>query len=299
MKLISVIVPIYNVVNEVERCVQSILGSTYKNLEIILVDDGSNDGSSELCDRLLKKDYRIKVIHQENKGLAAARLKGFLESRGGVLSFIDSDDYIDQSMYEEMLKSLEEQNADIVFCDYNSITKNNIVKNAFAESDIKLDRERALKFLADDSLKSFMWNKLYKREVLQEEDFYIGRTMEDLLCMHHIFDRCNSIVYCKGGFYNYVRRASSIMGTKNSIYLYWRAWDERLEWYKNYCPEYYASCLNRVVRVGLTYFEEKNLNMEASDYIQNFFKLNLKDILRNKKLNLHKKLKVLFYINKK
>lgn len=127
--------------------------------------------------------------------MAAARLKGFLESRGGVLSFIDSDDYIDQSMYEEMLKSLEEQNADIVFCDYNSITKNNIVKNAFAESDIKLDRERALKFLADDSLKSFMWNKLYKREVLQEEDFYIGRTMEDLLCMHHIFYRMIKVLF--------------------------------------------------------------------------------------------------------
>lgn len=293
---ISVIVPVYNVVNELELCIQSIKNQTYKNLEIILIDDGSNDGSGELCDALSKTDERIKVIHQENQGPAAARKVGFQLSSGGVLSFVDSDDYLESGMYMEMINCLYTYNADIVFCDYNSIKDGNVNKEVFYSSDMKMDNMKALKFLAEDKIKSFMCNKLYRKEVLQIDDFHVGKIMEDLLCMHNIIYRCKRIVYKKGGFYNYVRRNSSIMGAKKSFYFYWSAWQERLEWYKKHCSEYSGLCLNRVVRVSLTCFEERILSEEESRAVKSFLKLNLKNILRNKQLNLHKKAKVLFYL---
>lgn len=293
---VSVIVPVYNVVNELERCIQSIKKQTYKNLEIILIDDGSNDGSGELCDTLSKTDERIKVIHQENQGVAAARSNGFQLSSGGVLSFVDSDDYLELEMYMEMIKCLYKYNADIVFCDYNSIKGGNVSKEAFSSNDMKMDNMEALKFLAEDKIKSFMCNKLYKKDIIKEEDFYIGKIMEDYLCMPDIIRRCKIIAYKNGGYYNYVRRDNSIMGNDSILYGYWQVCIVRFKWYQSHFPEYKHLCLNRVVRVGLTCFEEKILGAEESKIIKSFFKLNLKNILENNQLNLHKKAKVLFYL---
>lgn len=297
MNKISVIVPVYNVEKELERCVKSICSQTYKNLEIILVDDGSTDNSGKICDELAKKDERIKVIHQKNKGLASARLTGYKKSSGEVVGFVDSDDYIEDSMYEIMISEMDTVNAEIVFCDYSSITDNNKNRNThFSNANKVFNRNEALKFLANDEIKSFMWNKLYKKNILYPSDFYVGRLMEDYLCMTDIFQRCTMVAYIHNAFYKYVRRESSIMGQKKNMFEYWKACNFRLEWYRNNCPEYSFLALNRVVRVALTCFENKNLSIGQKDIIRKFFKQNIMKILKNTKLNIHKKLKVFYYL---
>ena len=110
--VISVIVPIYNVENYINRCLNSIINQTYKNLQIILVDDGSTDDSGKVCDKYALKDSRIKVIHQKNSGPVRARKTGLEASTGEYIGFVDSDDWIEPNMYEEMLNNLIQTNAD-------------------------------------------------------------------------------------------------------------------------------------------------------------------------------------------
>ena len=121
---ISVIVPVYNVEQYLERCVDSIINQTYKNLEIILVNDGSTDNSGKLCDELAKRDDRIRVIHKENGGLSDARNTGIEEAEADLIGFIDSDDYIDENMYELLIDNLRETNADLSMCGHYDVYNN-------------------------------------------------------------------------------------------------------------------------------------------------------------------------------
>ena len=114
--LLSVIVPIYNVEDYLNECIESIIKQTYKDLEIILVDDGSTDKSGIICDEYVKKDGRICVIHKTNKGLLEARLTGVEKAKGKYITFVDSDDWIVENMYEDLLRTLETSNAEIVIC---------------------------------------------------------------------------------------------------------------------------------------------------------------------------------------
>ena len=118
-KLISVIIPVYNVVNYFDRCINSIINQTFKNLEIIIVDDGSTDGSSEACDKIAKIDNRIKVIHQINMGLSAARNAGLNIATGEYIAFVDSDDYLHPRMYEILYKEMTKNEVDMVICEFN------------------------------------------------------------------------------------------------------------------------------------------------------------------------------------
>ena len=127
--LISVIVPIYNVEKYIDTCLKSITKQTYKNIEIILVDDGSTDLSAKLCDEWKKKDKRVKVIHQENKGVAQARNIGIDCATGKYISFIDPDDYIDYQMLEKLYDTLEKTNSQISICKFIHVMKNKRIFN--------------------------------------------------------------------------------------------------------------------------------------------------------------------------
>lgn len=122
---ISVVVPVYNVEKYLDRCIDSIINQTYKNLEIILVDDGSKDCSGIMCDEYAKKDERIKVIHKANGGLSSARNAGLQVATGKYIGFVDSDDDIDYAMYEKMVRCAEKENVDFVMSDYIRIDKSN------------------------------------------------------------------------------------------------------------------------------------------------------------------------------
>ena len=129
-KRVSVIIPVYNVGNYLDRCMKSIVNQTYKNLEIILVDDGSTDQSAELCDRWAEKDERISVVHQNNGGLSNARNTGLDRAKGEYLTFIDSDDIVSHLLIEKLVLKSESESADISICD---------VQHIFSEDDITFD----------------------------------------------------------------------------------------------------------------------------------------------------------------
>ena len=126
--LISVIIPIYNVEKYLNKCIDSIINQTYKNLEIILVDDGSPDNCPQICDEYAKKDNRIKVIHKKNGGVSSARNVGLINSTGNYIGFIDPDDYIEPIMYEKLLKVLKESNTLVSMCGFYKIKDNKIIK---------------------------------------------------------------------------------------------------------------------------------------------------------------------------
>ena len=165
MPLISVIVPIYNVEKYLDRCVDSIINQTYKNLEIILVDDGSPDNCPQMCDDYAKKDSRIKVVHKENGGLSDARNVGMEVATGEYVSFIDSDDYISLDFYETLLETIVDNDSDIVECGVVKFYEDNSFDKY--SDDLKVtnyDTVDGLEGLINENpFKQHVWNKLYNQ----------------------------------------------------------------------------------------------------------------------------------------
>lgn len=213
-KLISVIVPVYNTAKYLRRCVDSILDQTYRNLEVILVDDGSTDGESgKICDEYAVKDNRVRVIHQENGGPSKARNIGIESSKGDYLVFIDSDDYIMPDMISFLLYLIEKNEADIAVCGYYWIKENDI-KN-ISESDFEAVSEIVMKddchkFLFErPDLAVISCNKLYKKEIFKLLRFPEGRCHEDEFIIHHVLDNCSTLVYSDRKLYCYIKREGS------------------------------------------------------------------------------------------
>lgn len=209
MKKISVIVPIYNCEEYIERCLQSIINQTYKNLEIILINDGSTDGSIKICEKYKQSDYRIKLINQKNSGVSVARNNGIEISTGEYITFVDSDDYIDSKMYEELINNIE--NCDIAVCKYVSI-KNEIMISQHCNYNKKIINKKDIipLFLQGDVLTAHLWNKLYKRDLFDGIKFNNYNMLEDLDVMYRILDKCQNIAYIEKEYYYYVYNTSSL-----------------------------------------------------------------------------------------
>ena len=212
--LISVIVPVYKVEKYLDRCVESITNQTYKNLEIILVDDGSPDNCPKMCDEWVQKDSRIKVIHKENGGLSDARNAGMAIATGEVISFIDSDDYIDLNMYELLINKMHETDSDIVSCGVNWVDESGgVLKCDMVLSDVVFSTEEAMKELLDDgALKQPVWNRIYKREIALTIPFEKGKCHEDVFWSYQAVGKSKRICVINHAFYYYVQRSDSIMG---------------------------------------------------------------------------------------
>lgn len=209
-ELISVIVPVYNVESYLKKCVNSIIQQTYQNIEILLIDDGSLDKSKEICDEFLKKDQRIKVVHQRNSGLSSARNKGIELSTASYLMFIDSDDFIENKMIENLYHKMKEDNADICCCgkflDYesNHIALNN--KNEFSVNNI----EALSKMLIGDDIDNSACDKLFKRELFENIRFPIGRYYEDIATVYKTFIVSKKISHINYLGYHYCIRKNSL-----------------------------------------------------------------------------------------
>ncbi len=186
--LISVIIPVYKVEDYLDRCVNSVVSQTYKDLEIILVDDGSPDRCPEICDEWAKKDERIKVVHKKNGGLSDARNTGLENSNGDYISFLDSDDYIHPNAYEILLATIKEQDADIVGCELLNVDVNGKIinskwtgySNVHNFNEVYNGKEFLAKIL-EDQVVPYAWNKLYKRQVIENQRFTVGALAEDIL----------------------------------------------------------------------------------------------------------------------
>ena len=212
--LISIIIPIYKVEDYLDECIQSVIHQTYKNLEIILVDDGSPDKCPQMCDDYAKLDNRIKVIHKKNGGQSNARNAGLAQATGDFICFVDSDDFIDVTMCEKMLGYQQESNADIVSCMFSWYVDGNIQAFPWLGKGYK---EKHTLYLYDyfmdavnRQVDNMVWNKLYKRSIITET-FVTGRINEDFLFFYYTTKAHPkaTVILTTQRLYNYRKRIGS------------------------------------------------------------------------------------------
>lgn len=224
-ELISVIVPVYMVEKYLERCVESICRQTYKNIEIILVDDGSPDRSGALCEELKKRDKRIRVIHQQNKGLSGARNTGIEAACGAYYAFIDSDDTVDARFLEFLYLACTKANAQISVCQINrgiEPSENPLFeKAAYADVDIQImsgtaalyqmyETDRYIEYIVT-------WNKLYHSSLFTKVSFPLGKIHEDEATVYKLLFQANKVAVFPFPLYNYAVTENSIMTSPFSI----------------------------------------------------------------------------------
>ncbi len=215
-KLISVIVPVYNVEKYLQKCVDSIINQTYQNLEIILVDDGSTDNSGKICDEYLKKDKRIKVIHKRNGGLSDARNWAIDVAEGEYIEFVDSDDYIEQDMIEFLYNNIEQYNADISICSYYMIDEKECINQSTNELYVYSRLEILQEVLLDEKIRSYAWNKLFKKSLFDDIRFPVGKIFEDVITIGKLFEKSEKVVLNDVAKYYYRQREGSILHIQNS-----------------------------------------------------------------------------------
>ena len=205
-ELISVVVPVYNVRTYLEKCFDSVAGQSYRNLEIILVDDGSTDGSGELCEELAGRDNRVRVIHKKNGGLGSARNAGIDAAKGEILSFVDSDDWIEPGMYDTMTEIMHRENAQIIACGIKRVSEAGEVsfyQDNLEERRVFTREEALIELPKNERLSNSMCNKLFRRETIKglhinEHIFY-----EDNPFTPQCFARAERVAYTAEPFYCY------------------------------------------------------------------------------------------------
>lgn len=216
MPLISVIVPVYKVEAYLDKCISSIVNQTYRNLEIILVDDGSPDRSGEICDAWAAKDRRIQVIHQENAGGGAARNAALDIANGALIAFVDSDDYISNDMYSHLYTFIE-QGADIAECSYIDVLDSN---ESFRYSHSALRsyaaQEAMAEHIQDRIFRQLIWNKLYRREMIGSIRFPIGKKIDDEFFTYQVLGNAKTLIWSEKICYAYRQQESSVMHTMGS-----------------------------------------------------------------------------------
>ena len=212
-ELISIIVPVYKVEQYLIKCVSSLQAQTHSNIEIILVDDGSPDKCGEICDRLKEADSRIRVIHKQNGGLSDARNAGLDVAQGEYVGFVDSDDWVEPEMYEKMLSSLQENQADIAICCIEKVFKDKSQIQDVRRDHVYTNRKALYELINDKSVNNFAWNKLYKKDLFLGLRYPVGRIFEDLLFTYKLFERANRVTHLNSVYYHYLRRDDSILST--------------------------------------------------------------------------------------
>ena len=216
-ELISVIVPVYNVEAYLDQCVESIAVQTYANLEIILVDDNSQDHSGQLCDRWSEKDARIKVIHitEPTRGIGPSRARnaGLDMAMGDYIGFVDGDDWIEPVMFERLFSALKTSSSDLAICGIVHEWPQKKILRSFDEKAC-LNGKTALQMLIDDKkIQNFSWDKLYRRELFSSLRFPVGKIFEDVLIQYRFFELCSKVTVIPDILYHYRRRGDSIIGS--------------------------------------------------------------------------------------
>lgn len=212
--MISIIIPVYNVEDYIRKCIDSVRDQRYQDIEILLIDDGSEDQSGNICDEYSTRDDRIRVVHTGNYGLAAARNLGLSLAKGEYIGFVDSDDWIETDMYEVLIKRMNEEGVDICACGYG-------YEKAYSTKTVELretvyDRIEAMHALLIEDINYHVWNKLYRREILEEITFPEGRNYEDIETMYKILYKCQKVAVSHLSKYHYRMRNDSITQTYNS-----------------------------------------------------------------------------------
>lgn len=277
MDLISVIVPVYKVEDYLDRCVESIVNQTYWNLEIILVDDGSPDKCSSMCDMWAEKDCRIKVVHKANGGSAQARNVALDIAKGDYIAFVDSDDMMNCNMLAILHNVAVEQNADIVECDY-SIDKDVAINNNFRIAPVVIyDSQMAMLESINDTLfRQVVWNKLYKAAIIEKIRFVEGKTIDDEFWTYRAIGNATKLVHIQEKLYFYRQQDGSVMHQQYSLkrLAAVEAHVERHKYISSNFPAIYAQSLVQLWfdcryhgQMAFLNLNEKDV-MKAFDYLQ-------------------------------
>lgn len=301
-KLISIIIPVYNTESFIKECIESVLKQTYRNLEIILVDDGSPDGSGHICDVYAERDSRIKVIHKLNGGLSDARNVGIKIAQGKYLIFIDSDDCVAERMVEKLYLAAEEEQADMAMCNFEYIYEKGVERNSsLSDSPIKnevLLKEEVIDKLFQDKAWYYIvaWNKIYKRELWKDLHYPKGYIYEDEAVIHRLLNRCNKVVTLEEKLYYYRQVQGSIMHCDNKekrldiyfaladriLYLHKKISEEKMrmlfyKYWNNFFEDYYKCMDNSSLTIYLRRMKKTLIKVLPVFAVEHFF--TVKDIL--------------------
>ena len=236
MPKVSIIVPVYNVEKYVEKCLKSLVDQTLQEIEIIVVDDGSQDDSKNIIDKYIKKyPDKVKYLYKENGGLSSARNFGIPYANGEYIAFLDSDDYVEPTMYEEMYHLAKKEDSDMVECDFIWEYPN---KKKYDCGVVYNGKKEAI-----EKARVVAWNKLIKREIIENEkiEFPFGLRYEDVEFFYKLVPSLNKISFMKKYFIHYVQRDNSIANTQNTKTKdIFKVLNNVIEFYKNkgYYEEY-------------------------------------------------------------
>lgn len=248
-KKISIIIPVYNTETYIERCITSVLGQTYQNIEVICVDDGSTDKSGIILDRLAQTDERLFVIHKKNEGVTEARNLALNYVSGEYIGFVDSDDYLEETMYEELLKAIEESDVDIVTCSYYMVFGTHVEKvenhKPVPEGVQKIENFLVYIYERDiyKGVAGYLWTRLFKRDLIKD---YQGKSLisfkkeflgaDDVVFIADVNKKSRTIMYVDKPLYYYNQRAGSIVHNEEEQLnnLFWiMAYEYVIEQYVN------------------------------------------------------------------
>lgn len=228
--LVSVIIPVYNVEKYVRKCLESVVDQSYRNLEIIIVDDGSTDGSGRICDEY-KADKRVRVIHQSNKGLSGARNSGIDSCTGSYILFIDGDDYVELNAVEVLLKACIAADADVACCGHYKVFADRADPHPLTKEIRIYEGEELTLATMKGNCAHYAWEKLYKRVLFDECRFPEGMLFEDVATTWKILLKSNRVVCVPDVLFHYVYRKESLGNTKTMKNLSdrWMAFKERYD----------------------------------------------------------------------
>ena len=239
--LVSIIVPIYKVEEYLDKCVLSLLGQSYSNLEIILVDDGSPDQCGAMCDSWALRDSRIRVIHKENGGLSDARNAGLAVATGAYICFVDSDDWVSPEYVMAMYQAMVENGAQLAACDVCEVYPDQEPEvNGSGELRVCTPEEAIGDILKGKGFRAVAWNKLYPRAFWENETYPVGKHHEDEFVTYRILGKAQKLVYVDKAHYFYLQRQGSIMRSFTLKRLdALDAFLERLEYFRQHFPAIY------------------------------------------------------------
>lgn len=271
--LVSIIVPVHNTADYLHKCIESLRSQTLPQIEIILVDNLSVDGSSEICDEYAKVDKRIKVLHLSIAGLSLARNAGIRIASAPYIGFVDSDDYIEPVMFEKMLDAMVQSNAEIAYCNFLLEYEFKPNESPYQNSgDIFIRNPKdVLKDMMMEKVSCSACTKLYRSDFIASLQFPEGKNYEDRLVMYEWVALCKKVVWVDNPFYHYVERQSSICHTMSpmNLYHYFLAEYARMQFMVDYSlfeGEDLYKIRSRLIGTCLTIFKEILLKVQLKDF---------------------------------
>ena len=294
--MISIIIPIYNVEKYLEKCLDSILNQTYKNLEIILIDDGSTDNSPNICNSYCEKDKRIKIIHKNNEGVSSARNKGIELSTGKYIVFIDSDDYVSNEHIEVLYDCIISNNVDLVISNLIDISEDGIILNNEEKESFLMNKDQCLKeLLSEDNFYHLCCGNIYRKDLLEKIRFNCKyRIAEDLDFLYRYIKQISSAYFLSKNTYYYLKREGS---ATNSIYS--EKWNDELKICNFIISEmvelennFHKYAKRKYIRLNINQAYRFKLNKNQTKILKNNIKIYKNEMFNSKLFDNKEKLKI-------